>query len=86
MTNDFHDYHKKMFLESSRPFYTNNSFSGKIFVWIVSFSYICTRNVTVVKFTTVKLYVKERATFGVALLFCYAMLFISLASPGMKAK
>ena len=26
MTNDFHDYHKKMFLESSRPFYTNNSF------------------------------------------------------------
>ena len=28
----------------------------------------------------------NRATFGVALLFCYAMLFISLASPGMKAK
>ena len=58
-------------------------FSGKIFVWIVSFSYICTRNVTVVEFTAVKLYVKERATSGVALLFCYAMLFIS---PGMKAK
>ena len=28
----------------------------------------------------------KRATSEVALLFCYAMLFISLASPGMKAK